>query len=345
MRRSWIASLQIAFTYMGTIVGAGFATGQEILQFFTRYGTPAAVTIAVASFLFVKLGTKLMLLAHDRQTASFEQLNGYLFGERAGTLISWFLMVVLFGVTSVMLAGAGSVFMEHLGLHYQAGLLITLLLTFIILRRGMDAILAVNSIVVPMMILFTLIIVGMTVYSPGVGQWLDLSSNAPLWRVYVSPFIYTAFNLALAQAVLVPIGAEIQDRKAIERGGMLGGIGIGCMLLAGHFALSAQMPGVEQYEIPMGMLVHPLGQWLQLSYVLLIFCEIFTTFIANVYGLTRQLSSRTQMNVISLHMLVLLGCFVISQLGFSMLLGTLYPLFGVVSMGWLAVLIVRRQPT
>lgn len=25
--------LQIAFTYIGTVVGAGFATGQEILQF------------------------------------------------------------------------------------------------------------------------------------------------------------------------------------------------------------------------------------------------------------------------------------------------------------------------
>ena len=26
--------LQIAFTYIGTVVGAGFATGQEILQFY-----------------------------------------------------------------------------------------------------------------------------------------------------------------------------------------------------------------------------------------------------------------------------------------------------------------------
>ncbi|MDT9725007.1 hypothetical protein DUZ99_08365 [Xylanibacillus composti] len=344
MKRTRVAALQIAFTYMGTVVGAGFATGQEILQFFTRYGTAAAVTIAVASFLFVKLGTKLMLLAHDRRTASFEQLNGYLFGERAGLLISWFLMIVLFGVTSVMLAGAGSVFMEHFGLPYQAGLVFTLLLTLLILRRGMNAILEVNSFVVPMMILFTLVIVGMTVLSPGAGQWMKLSSDAPLWRVFLSPFIYTAFNLALAQAVLVPIGAEMKDRRAIELGGMLGGIGIGFMLLSGHIALSAQMPGVEQYEIPMGMLVHPLGKWLQLSYVLLIFCEIFTTFIANVYGLTRQLGSRLRMDPPLLTLLVLIGCFAVSQLGFSMLLGTLYPLFGVVSMGWLAMLIARKQP-
>lgn len=33
--KSHVRTLQIAFTYIGTIVGAGFATGQEILKFFT----------------------------------------------------------------------------------------------------------------------------------------------------------------------------------------------------------------------------------------------------------------------------------------------------------------------
>lgn len=31
--KSHVRTLQIAFTYIGTIVGAGFATGQEILRF------------------------------------------------------------------------------------------------------------------------------------------------------------------------------------------------------------------------------------------------------------------------------------------------------------------------
>lgn len=29
---------RIAMAYVGTVVGAGFATGQEIIQFFTCYG-------------------------------------------------------------------------------------------------------------------------------------------------------------------------------------------------------------------------------------------------------------------------------------------------------------------
>ena len=37
--RNSVRVLQIAFTYIGTIVGAGFATGREILQFLPNMDT------------------------------------------------------------------------------------------------------------------------------------------------------------------------------------------------------------------------------------------------------------------------------------------------------------------
>ena len=61
--------LQVAFTYMGTVVGAGFATGQEILQFFTRFGNLAALTILLTTIFICWLGTKIMLLANEIQAA------------------------------------------------------------------------------------------------------------------------------------------------------------------------------------------------------------------------------------------------------------------------------------
>src|SRR5699024_12153417 len=37
------------------------------------------------------------------------------------------------------------------------------------------------------------------------------------WEIIVSPFAYAAFNLALAQAVLVPIATEVNDKDKIGR--------------------------------------------------------------------------------------------------------------------------------
>ncbi|KHF27179.1 hypothetical protein LR68_03986 [Anoxybacillus sp. BCO1] len=49
----WMRAVQIAFVYVGTVVGAGFATGKEIVQFFTQYGAIGFVTIAASGGLFI----------------------------------------------------------------------------------------------------------------------------------------------------------------------------------------------------------------------------------------------------------------------------------------------------
>lgn len=104
--KSHVRTLQIAFTYIGTIVGAGFATGQEILKFFTRYGHWAVLTILLSTILFIWLGTKMMVIARRIEAESYEDFNRHLFGEQVGSTISLFTMVVLIGVNSIMLAGA-----------------------------------------------------------------------------------------------------------------------------------------------------------------------------------------------------------------------------------------------
>ena len=50
----------IALTYIGTIIGAGFASGQEIKKFFIDYGTIGITAFIFASFLFFYLGKKIM---------------------------------------------------------------------------------------------------------------------------------------------------------------------------------------------------------------------------------------------------------------------------------------------
>lgn len=335
--------LQIAFTYIGTVVGAGFATGQEILQFFTRYGKWGVLTILLSTMLFIWLGTKMMLLAREIKASSYEDLNRRLFGDRIGQGLSIFTMVVLIGVNSVMLAGAGSVFMEHLGLHYQTGLWITLICTYLLLGRGIGGVMQLNSIVVPMMLILSLAIISNTAGTPGATRFFTLGTDSSLLAVWASPLMYTAFNLSMAQAVLVPIGSHTASRRVIIIGGILGGAGVGFMLMAGHFALSAYMPGIVQYEIPMGSIAQQLGTTIQLIYILLIFMEIFSTFVADVYGVTLQLKQYIHVPPKWISVTILVICYVTSQFGFSSLLSVLYPVFGMFSLLWAFMLAMYRR--
>ncbi|MCC3381464.1 hypothetical protein ACFQ5D_06460 [Paenibacillus farraposensis] len=342
MKRN-IHVLQIAFTYIGTIVGAGFATGQEILQFFTQYGRWATLTIMLSTLVFIWLGTRMMLMAHDISAQSYEDLNKHLFGSNAGKWISWFTLIVLIGVNSVMLAGSGSVFVEQLHLHYQTGLLITLIGTYLLLNKGIKAILHMNTIVVPLMITISILLVHSTLSMPNPHSFITNTTDHSALRTWISPILYTSFNLAMAQVVLVPLGSQTYSRNTIRWGGVLGGIGVGFMLMAAHFVMSAQMPGIQQFEIPMGSIAYRLGALVEIIYILLIFMEIFSTFVADIYGLSLQIRQHVQVSPKLVTLFIMLTCFLISQFGFSSLLSVLYPIFGVLSLIWVSKLIMAGR--
>lgn len=335
--------LQIAFTYIGTIVGAGFSTGQEILQFFSRFGGTAAITVGLAAFLFTWLGTKVMLMANELGTVSYEALNRHLFGESFGRWVSLITLAVLFGITAIMLAGAGTLFSENLGLPFQLGLLVTLALAYAVIIRGMRAIITINSIVVPILLCFSAIVFLCSTRLPHAAQWIHSANPHSLERAWISPFLYAAFNLATAQAVLVPLGGKIQDRQAIRWGGICGGIGIGLLLLSSHFAISAQMPEISRYEIPMAQIVAIAGKPIQWMYLAVIYCEIFTTLIGNIYGITLQLELKWHMRKKGLLIGILCSCYAVSLAGFTPLLSVLYPLFGLVSLVWFWRMVLRRR--
>lgn len=338
-----VRTMQIAFTYIGTVVGAGFATGQEILQFFTQYGKWATLTIILSTVIFIWLGTKMMIISRRINAKSYEDLNKHLFGPKSGGYISIVMLFILIGVNSIMLAGAGSVFVQHLNLHYQTGLILTVIASYFLLNKGMSSIMHMNSVVVPMMLTLSLLIISNTLHMPNADRFLSLGTDHNLGMAWLSPLLYTAFNLVMAQAVLVPLGSHTESISAIKWGGILGGLGVGFMLMAAHFAMSAQMPGIMQYEIPMGSIAFQLGVVVQMIYVLLIFLEIFTTFVADIYGVTLQLQQRFPYSPKIIAVFVMMVCYLFSQFGFSNLLSVLYPLFGSLSLLWLVKLMVVRK--
>lgn len=332
-------SFQIGFTYIGTVVGAGFASGQEILQFFTIYGLKGLWAIGVASLLFFWVGTKMMLISRRIGAYSYHDLNHYLFGKYIGAVVNILTPVILFGVTTVMLAGTGSIFEEQLMLHYQIGIVFTLLLTYLVMTKGMNAILAVNSFVVPLMLIFTVIVSWDTVSTHGIFVPME-QSNSLKWLIV--PLIYTSFNLAMAQAVLVPLGKEIDDDRVLIWGGLIGAIGLGLMLIGSSYALSSHMPNILQYEIPMGTLILGLGKVMHLLFILVIFGEIFTTLIANVYGLVRQFETYIRLPKTYITVGILILCYLVSFIGFTTLLNLLYPIFGYIGLGILLMIMWNK---
>ncbi|MDY0395057.1 hypothetical protein RWE15_12305 [Virgibacillus halophilus] len=156
--KQWISILLVAATYIGTVVGAGLATGKEIVTFFSHFGSAGALAIICSCLLFILFGTKIMIISARMQLYSYKEFNEYLFGRKWGKWLNVTIFIIVVSVTSVMLSGAGALFHEQLGLPFQAGILLTLLLCYPVVMNGLKGLFAINAYIVPLIILFSLFV-------------------------------------------------------------------------------------------------------------------------------------------------------------------------------------------
>lgn len=337
-------AIEIAFTYIGTVVGAGFASGQETLQFFTLFGSKGMWGIALCILLFSVMGTKMMLMSHRLGSSSYQDFNRAIFGEKWSGWINIFVGFSLFGITSAMMAGVGSLFEEQLGLSFHIGVVGTMLLSLFVLHRGMDGLISVNTLVVPIMFSFMIVIF---IFSFKTLSIQTLLSTQPIYRGswILSAFSYVAFNVALSQAVLIPLGSKIKDKTAIHWGGWLAGIGLGIMLFVCNSVFLQNLSNVSRLEIPMAYIVSGLGSGVKILFLCVVWGEIFTTLVGNVYGLTQSLEESLPFIRRSTMMLVLFVLsYVCSLIGFPSLVGSVYPVLGYCGIFMMICLILKRVP-
>jgi uncharacterized membrane protein YkvI len=339
-------AVQIAAVYVGTVVGAGFATGKEIVEFFVQYRFFGFIGIGISGLLFIWLGTKMMILSKAIGAKSYRDLNEWLFGKSVGAVVNFLMMIVLFGVTSVMLSGSGALFKEQLGVPYQIGIFFTIILTVLIMIFGIKGVMGVNMFVVPMMVAFSMIGAGHVILSENANQPLLYMEDGfdHFFQSFFSPFAYAAFNLAMAQAVLVPLAHEINDEKSMKWGGMLGG-GILCVILLSSFLSLSAIPNIDQFEIPMAEVIKHFMNNMHAIFILVIYGEIFTSLIGDIFGLQKQLQHSYRVNKFVLMFLIIFIAYCISLFGYGPLISFLYPLFGYISFIFLALLAYKPIPS
>ncbi len=342
MKTNWKAAFQIAAVYVGTVVGAGFATGREIVEFFTRFGFIGLIGILISGYIFISQGSKLMRISAKIGATSYQEFNIFLFGRVFGSIINVIMLIMLLGVCAVMLSGAGAVFSEQLGLSRSFGLILTLSLSIIVMIVGIKGLFAANTIVVPLMISFSFILMVISMQLPNFfDQLLFIPYVDDGWKSVVAPFSYTALNLGLAQAVLVPVAAEIRDEQTVKWGGIIGGVALTLILLSSHFTL-VMLPNVEAFEIPMAVVMKNLAAGLYSLYILIIYGEIFTSVIGNVFGLERQIKTFMPLPSLAIVGGILAIAFLISQIEYGTLLSYLYPVFGYISI--IFIILLWLQP-
>jgi len=324
----------IAVLYIGAVIGAGFASGQEILQFFIVFEKKGLWGIVLAAALFSLLGGLVMLLAVSVRSASYNDVYRLVMGRIPGRIMDGLSLVMLPGGLVVMLAGGSAVFSEHLGLPGWLGTMLIAGVTIAILSRGLKGVVTANAALVPLKVAVILLICFLTlIYSgEGAGGEINHGSSAGsrvnwLW----SAILYVSYNMVVPVAVLSSLGGKVTAREGVL-GGVAGGIVLGLVTAMVYLAGRIFYPQITGYEVPLLYIAGQMGSVVKVALGPLIWLAILTTAIADAHGFaSRFADARTRRYKLIGTALVLMAV-PLSTLKFSYLVGMLYPLFGYVGL-------------
>ena len=152
VKKEGVSTLKVAATYIGTIVGAGFATGQEVLQFFTKFGVMGLAGLVFTTIMFIVFGYIIMDLGKKLNARSHLEIIKYSGGRILGTLIDFIITFFLFGALTAMIAGTGALFVQQFNLSSLLGNIIMAVLAAITVLTGINGVINAISFVVPFLL-------------------------------------------------------------------------------------------------------------------------------------------------------------------------------------------------
>lgn len=327
-----ISALNVAAVYIGTVVGAGFASGQEVLQFFSFFGFNGIFSLALASILFVFFGLIILELGRRLNADSHREVIQYAGGPILGKVIDGVITFFLFGALTAMAAGAGAIFKEQFGLPYIFGSLILIVATMITVLIGISGVIRAISFFVPILLLSVFgITIAALITNPisptAVADWAQTSRPpVPFWPL--SAVIYVSYNLVLGVAVLAPLGRYVNDPKVLKRGALLGGVGLGISALAINLTLLSRVPAVSGYEVPMVFIAAQFSPLIQVLYSIVLLAEVYTTAVGSLYGFAERITDQGKPAFYWLIIGTSIVALAAGQLGFTTLVRVLYPVVG-----------------
>ena len=145
--------LKVVFVIIGTLIGAGFASGQEIYTFFFSHGINGMIGIIVSGSIIGLTIYKTFKILEKNNIKNYKEfLNVFIKNDKikefANAIINIFILVSFY----IMIAGFGAYLKQEINLNSILGSSILAILCFILFKTNINGIVKINEILIPILI-------------------------------------------------------------------------------------------------------------------------------------------------------------------------------------------------
>lgn len=324
MKNVW----KIVFVIIGALIGAGFASGQEIYSFFYHYAVQGIFGIILCSVLLSITIGKVMIICVKYDIDTYEEfLKIILHNRKISMLVNAMVNVFLVITFFIMIAGFGAYFFQELQINAIIGSSILALICFFIFQTNVKGLVKANEMIVPLLIGFIILIGILNIDAISFNITAEHIKNNITDNFILSSLLYASYNSILLIPVLLTLRRYLQTKKQIITISAITGIITGVLGIILFFILSKVDVSITTLEMPAVYVVGKFFYSLKIVYGFIILASIFTTSISIgmslLQNITKNKKSYTQFAVI-----LCITSVIVSKIGFSNLVNTLYPLFG-----------------
>lgn len=329
--------LNCIFVIIGIIIGAGFASGKEIYTFFYIYGEKGIIGIIISGSLIGYIIYKALQIIQKYNVNSYDELLKIIIKSKKlniekiiNLIINIFLLITFF----IMCAGFCAYFKQEFKINEIISALFISSLSYIILNKNIKGIFLLNTILIPIIIIF-LAILG--IKSIETTFTINQISNSNSWLA--KSILYASYNTITLVSMLIPMKKYIKNKQDILKIAFFTTLIILILAVIVFMLLLSIKINLKSIELPAVYAAGLFGITYKYLYGIVILGAIITTAISSAFGFLNN-TAKNKENYKKYNKLICILAIFVPLIGFSNLVNNLYPIFGILGLFQL-ILIVK----
>lgn len=338
--------VRVACIYMATVVGAGFASGQEIVRFFSIYYKGGFYGIVLAGLMFALIGSLVLDKVYRGRIRNYDELVFPMIGWTLGWIMQIIVTIFMLCLFCVMLAGMGNIIVDRFNISYNYAVILMAILCMIIMLSDIKGIITLSTLVTPVLIIGII----------ATGLYIIISQDTAAANInflfgyltknwFFSSLLYVGYNSILSMVVLSSLLPYLTTRRVGIVGGAIGGLLLCLTVMIINSAIFIFYPGILSDELPVLAMVERYSGAMSMAYTFILWLAMFVSAVTSGYYFVERMSSKTNVNI---KIMAIVTCAVVIPLsgyGFSNIISTVYPLFGYAGLFLVIVIVVNWVKT
>lgn len=333
--------LNVALMFVGAIMGAGFASGREIWQFFGVFGKQGRIGILLIAVLFVVLGMMTAYLARILGTNDMGRIIAPGGNPKIENLVSWFMAIMLFTVLINMTAAGGALLHQNFGISRLVGGVLIGVLVIVTVLGEFERISKVFRYIMPVLFAAVILISVLAVTANlGASSQREPVKPSPIAGNWVlAACLYISYNILAMIPIVATSSVNAKSEKSAMLGSGLGGIFLGVLAFTIVLALQKDMQFAQAMDMPMLAYAGRISKGAGIIYSVLLFAAIYASATSNFYGFTTKLRTDEKKS----RKVILSAClaFLLGLVGFKNVVAYMFPIEGYLGFAIIAMLLLN----